>query len=77
MAELEPSFTHIKKHDLPHSIFEGVMMRLIVGEAYGLSSPVKSYSPMFHIDVAASDGSVISKPHPAQENRFAYQLMIR
>lgn len=67
MAELEPSFTHVKKQALPHSTFEGVMMRLIVGEAYGLSSPIKTYSPMFYIDVAASQGSVIKKPHPEQE----------
>ena len=67
MAELEPSFTHVKKNELPHSIFEGVMMRLIVGEAYGLSSPVKTYSPLFYIDVAASKGSKITKPHPTQE----------
>lgn len=67
MAELEPSFTHVKKHQLPHSIYKGVMMRLIVGEAYGLSSPVKSYLPMFFIDVVASKDSLISKPHPSQE----------
>ena len=67
MAELEPSFTHVKKHELPHSIYEGVMMRLVVGEAYGLSSPVKTYSPMFYIDVVASRGSEISKPSRDQE----------
>lgn len=67
MTEIEPAFTHVKKHDLPHFIHEGVMMRLIVGEAYGLSSPVKSYSPMFYIDVVASKDSKITKPHPRQE----------
>ena len=67
MAELEPSFNHTKKHELPHLINEGVMMRLVIGEAYGLSSPVKSYSPMFYIDVAASQGSVIQRPHPTHE----------
>ncbi|MFQ3251314.1 MAG: redox-sensitive bicupin YhaK (pirin superfamily) [Glaciecola sp.] len=67
IAEIEPSFTHVKRNDLPHSMFEGVMMRLIVGDAYGLSAPVKSYSPMFYIDVLASEGSKISKPHPTHE----------
>jgi redox-sensitive bicupin YhaK (pirin superfamily) len=67
MAEIEPSFTHIKKNDLPHSMFEGIMMRLVVGDAYGLSSPVKSYSPMFFIDVLANEGSKIAKPHPTHE----------
>lgn len=67
MAELAPSFSHVKKEQLPHLIHEGVMMRLIVGEAYGMSSPVKTYSPMFYIDVAASEGSVISRPHATHE----------
>jgi redox-sensitive bicupin YhaK (pirin superfamily) len=67
MAELEPSFTHVKKHQLPHLIHEGIMMRLIVGEAYGMSSPVKTYSPMFYIDIAASEGSKIDRPHATQE----------
>lgn len=67
MAELEPSFTHVKKQDLPHLIHEGVMMRLVIGEAYGLSSPVKSYSPMFYIDIAASQDSVITRPDANQE----------
>ena len=67
MAEIEPAFSHTKKNDLPHITHEGVMMRLVVGEAYGLSSPVKSYSPMFYIDVVASKGSVIERPNPGQE----------
>jgi redox-sensitive bicupin YhaK (pirin superfamily) len=67
MTEIEPAFTQVKKHDLPHHLYEGVMMRLIVGDAYGLSSPVKSYSPMFYLDVVASAESEISKPHPTHE----------
>ena len=34
MTELEPAFVQVKKQDLPHYTHEGVMMRLIVGEAY-------------------------------------------
>ena len=67
MAELEPTFSQVKKHDLPHLMHEGVMMRLVVGEAYGLSSPVKTYWPMFYIDVAAPKGSTIEKPFADQE----------
>jgi redox-sensitive bicupin YhaK (pirin superfamily) len=67
MAELEPSFTHVKKHDLPHTTYEGVMMRVVAGEAYGLSSPIKTYSRMFYVDVIASKGSEIKIPNPNQE----------
>ncbi len=67
MAELEPSFIHVKKQQLPQIIFEDVMMRLVVGEAFGLSSPVKTYSPMFYLDIAACAGSNIERPNPTQE----------
>lgn len=67
MAELEPSFNHVKKAQLPHIIHEDVMMRLVVGEAFGMSSPVKTYSPMFYIDIAAASGSHIERPHAAHE----------
>ncbi|MBE0377227.1 pirin family protein [Pseudoalteromonas prydzensis] len=67
MTEIEPSFSHVKKQQLPHIIHEGIMMRLIVGEAYGLSSPVKTYSPMFYIDVVGSANSQINSPNPQQE----------
>ncbi len=67
MAELEPSFDHVKKEKLPQLIHEGVMMRLVIGEAYGLSSPIKTYWPMFYIDVVGSKTSVIKRPSDDQE----------
>lgn len=66
-AELEPSFTHIKKEELPQIIHEEVMIRLVAGEAYNLSSPLKTYSPMFYLDVVAGEGSKIKRPNPGQE----------
>lgn len=67
LAELEPSFVHVKKHNLPTIIHENIMMRLIVGEAYGVSSPVKTYTPMFYLDIVAGEGSVIQQPNASQE----------
>nr|WP_136249972.1 pirin family protein [Ningiella ruwaisensis] len=67
MTELEPSFQHVKKAHLPTLTKEGLMMRLIVGEAYGMSSPVKTYSPMFYLDIAACEGSEVSLPCSNQE----------
>ncbi|WNC73965.1 pirin family protein [Thalassotalea psychrophila] len=67
MAEIAPSFTHVKKQSLPTSIEDGVMMRVVAGEAYGLSSPIKTYSAMFYVDVLANKGSELAIPNPAQE----------
>jgi redox-sensitive bicupin YhaK (pirin superfamily) len=67
MTHLSPSFQHVKKSELPHLIHEGVMMRLILGEAFGLSAPLKTYSPMFYLDIAACSGSVVQRPNPSHE----------
>jgi redox-sensitive bicupin YhaK (pirin superfamily) len=66
-AEIEPSFENIKKENLPERVYEQVIMRLVMGEAYGLSSPAKSYSPMFYLDVVAGGGSKVDHPNPDQQ----------
>ncbi|WP_163934690.1 pirin family protein [Paraferrimonas sp. SM1919] len=67
MAEIEPSFHHIKRAQLPHFIKEGITKRLIAGEAYGMTSPLKTYSPMFYLDVVAKANKTITRPTPEQE----------
>ena len=66
-AEIEPEFVHIKREQLPHYMLDGVLMRLIAGTAFGLTSPIKTYSPMFYLDVLAKAGRDIQRPHPEQE----------
>ena len=58
-AETEPSFHHHPKDTLPMIRRDGVSMRLIAGAAYGETSPVKTYSPIFYLGVEASDGATI------------------
>lgn len=67
MAEVSPSFTHIKRACLPHHMYDGVLIRFIAGEALGLTSPIKTYSPMFYLDVLAKPEKEISRPNPDQE----------
>ena len=67
MAELAPSFVHIKRCQLPHFMKNGLMMRLIAGEALGMTSPMKTYSPMFYLDVLAKAEALIPRPNPHHE----------
>jgi redox-sensitive bicupin YhaK (pirin superfamily) len=64
---VEPDFTHVPAIELPCIYHEGVMMRLIVGEAYGSSSPVKTYSPMFYLDVVCEPDNAITHPNSLHE----------
>ncbi len=66
-TEIEPSFTHTNKQLLPNLLHKNTIMRLVVGEAYGLVSPVKTHSPMFFIDVISSKDDSIAIPNPNQE----------
>ena len=66
-AEIVPSFSHIKRCELPHFMHAGVQMRLIIGEAYGMASPIKSYSPMFYLDAQMSSGAILPLPDGYEE----------
>ena len=67
MAEVEPSFTHLQREHLPHYMKDGALIRLIAGEAFGMTSPIKTYSPMFYLDVLLKAGKAITRPKPEQE----------
>jgi redox-sensitive bicupin YhaK (pirin superfamily) len=46
--ETEPSFAHYDASALPIQEYDGVRLRLLAGEAFGLRSAVKTHSPMFY-----------------------------
>lgn len=53
--ELTPSFHHVAKEDIPHWQQDGFEIKLIAGQAYGRRSPVPVYSPLFMLDIRASE----------------------
>ncbi len=61
-TEMEPSFQHVNRAHLPYIFREKILMRLIAGEAFGRSSPVKTYSPMFYLDAITEQGAVVERP---------------
>jgi len=66
-AEIEPSFTNLKRNQLPHRVYDGVSARLVIGEAYGMSAPIKVFSPMFLLDLAVQADKKVERPNPDQE----------
>ena len=67
MSAIEPNFHHIKRCELPHHMHDHIYKRLIAGEAYGMTSPLKSYSPMFYLDILAKANKTFERPNPGQE----------
>lgn len=72
-AEIEPSFQHVKREQLPHRYVGNSMMRLIAGEAYGMTSPVRTHSPLFLLDIISQAGEVIDLPQVHWESALYVQ----
>jgi redox-sensitive bicupin YhaK (pirin superfamily) len=55
--EAEPNFQHVACNELPTAEKGGVTLRLITGSAYGLTSPVQVFSPIFYVDAQFPAGA--------------------
>lgn len=69
--EIAPSFNHYGADTLPTYEAGGLWARLIAGQAYGASSPVKTHSPMFYVHWQLKPGARADLPAEYPE-RAAY-----
>ncbi|MEJ7686289.1 MAG: pirin family protein [Variovorax sp.] len=65
--EVEPSFSHTAAADIPSRDVQGVFVRVLVGEAFGLRSPVATLSQTVYLDLALPAGGRIELPALARE----------
>jgi redox-sensitive bicupin YhaK (pirin superfamily) len=71
--EMPPAFEHVAEADLPIVNADGVEVRLIMGEAYGASSPVTCHSPTLYATLTMAPGSSVEVENEADE-RAVYLL---
>lgn len=69
--ESDPSFKNYASEELPIFTDKGVWMRLIAGDAFGLSSKVETSSPLFYLHVVLEQGARFGLPTEHSE-RGAY-----
>jgi redox-sensitive bicupin YhaK (pirin superfamily) len=50
LEEMEPSFVHYPASSLPEMSTDGCAVRVIIGSAYGMQSPVLTYSPTLYFE---------------------------
>lgn len=63
LEETEPTFHHIPSDMLPVWEYENVKFKLIVGEALGKKSPVPVHSPMYFLELKASQPQKLDFGH--------------
>jgi redox-sensitive bicupin YhaK (pirin superfamily) len=68
--EAPPAFQHFGVADLPERDDGGVILRLIAGSAFGLTSPVKTFSPIFYADARFTPGGALHVGAEHEERAF-------
>ncbi len=71
--ETAPGFQHYAAENLPLLEEPGLGARLIAGAAFGLTSPVRTFSDMFYLDVRLGAGATM--PLPADYPERAVYLL--
>jgi redox-sensitive bicupin YhaK (pirin superfamily) len=62
VEEINPAFYHTPSKDIPSKTENGVSYRVMMGEAYGLISPVKTFSPILYVEAEMTAGSELVLP---------------
>ncbi len=65
--EVEPSFSHTASSEIPETVEQGARVRVLVGEAFGKRSPVKTHAPTIYLDISLEPGARFVLPPLAPE----------
>ena len=57
--EDEPSFTHTPQADIPVVPLDGAVVKVLIGTAFGQTSPVRTYMQTLYLDVALQAGQAL------------------
>jgi redox-sensitive bicupin YhaK (pirin superfamily) len=65
--ETAPGFSHTPAETIPTATVDGAAVRILIGEAFGKTSPVKTFSKTLYLDVALTAGAPFTLPPLAEQ----------
>jgi redox-sensitive bicupin YhaK (pirin superfamily) len=65
--ETAPGFSHTPAETIPTAAVDGAAVRILIGEAFGKTSPVKTFSKTLYLDVALDAGVSFTLPPLAEQ----------
>jgi redox-sensitive bicupin YhaK (pirin superfamily) len=60
--EIDPAFYHYPAAELPTAEVDGVALRVMMGTAYGVSSPVKTFAETLYVEADLKAGQSLTLP---------------
>ncbi|XP_042436110.1 pirin-like protein [Zingiber officinale] len=69
---MEPRYQELQSKDISKVERDGVAVRIIAGESFGVQSPVYTQTPTMYLDFTLSPGSQVHQRIPESWNAFVY-----
>jgi len=65
--EIDPAFFHYDAAEIPQADIDGTQVRVMMGAAFGLKSPVKTYAVTFYAEFRMPAGKALEAPLAVEE----------
>lgn len=75
--EIEPAFYHYPASDVPSLDVAGVAVRVIMGTAYGVTSPVRLHSDTLYVEALLQKGQSLVLPEAAERAIYVVSGAVR
>jgi len=74
---MEPSFHHYPDRSIPALTVQGVAVRVMMGAAYGIHSPVRTFASTLYVEARLQAGQRLLLPEAAQRAVYVAQGGVR
>ena len=75
--EIEPAFHHYPGADIPTRTIDGVPVRVMMGSAYGATSPVKTFADTLYVEAQLKTGQRLVLPETAERALYVVSGTLR
>jgi len=65
--EIDPAFHHYDREQIPSVTLDGVAVRVLIGAAYGVQSPVRTFAQTLYVEAALKAGQHLTLPDGVDE----------
>lgn len=65
--EIDPEFHHYASSDIPQLSINAVDVRVLIGSAYNVTSPVKTFTPTLYVEANIRAGETLAAPQTVEE----------
>ena len=75
--EIEPAFHHYPGADIPTRTIDGVPVRVLMGSAYGVTSPVKTFAETLYVEAHLKKGQRLALPEVQERALYVVSGALR